>query len=154
MDSETIEVLSASLLEEILRKNTSVWAGVYGKSMCPAFGAGSKARVARCGAQDIHIGDIAVYKNENTVVCHRFYGKEIIKGRLFLKTKGDTVSAFDLPVSPEQLLGKVITLKIRNFAIRINNIPCRFIGLLIGSSLPLFVRLRFLFKKPVQWTIP
>ncbi len=154
MDSETIEVLSASLLEEILRKNTSVWAGVYGKSMCPAFGAGSKARVARCGAQDIHIGDIAVYKNENTVVCHRFYGKEIIKGRLFLKTKGDTVSSFDLLVSPEQLIGKVVAFKVRDFLMPVNNIPCRFAGFMIGFILPLIVKLHSLFKKPAPWTIP
>jgi len=91
--------------------------GVATGSMYPELKVGDLVIIEKCTSNDVNVGDIIQYKMDGYTVIHRV--KEIHKknNNIFFITKGDNNSSKDkLPVSQDQLMGKVI-FKIRYLAL-------------------------------------
>lgn len=114
--------------------------------MFPMLRHDSLARVALCPWQDLHTGDIAVFKGEEGFICHRFFGKVRSNGSAFLKTKPDITYNFDPLINIDRFIGKVVSFKRGIFTMQVNNVVSRIIGLSLGCFLPLPALAYFHFK--------
>jgi len=108
--------------------------------MFPVLGRGSVARVVLCSFEDIHPGDIAVFKAKIGFICHRVLKKVYSQEGLFLKTKGDISRECDCLVRQEAFIGKVVSFKKVGLNIHIDNFFCRAAGFCFGYFLPFLIR--------------
>ncbi|MDD5730493.1 MAG: hypothetical protein PHN57_05145 [Candidatus Omnitrophica bacterium] len=138
--------INSVLLEEAVSKNSCVWARVRGKSMLPVFGGYAVVCITESSFKDICVGDIAVYKKEEGLICHRVLSKLRLNGKLFLRTKADTGFHFDPLVEPQEVIGKIAALKIRNFKFKIDNLLSRVAGLFLAFFFPFIARSKFIFE--------
>ena len=81
-----------------------------GNSMLPTLIDGRKYKLHKLGKEDIHIGEIVVYKIENVHICNRVI--KIVKsaqGSCFYKVKGDNCHKSDpYAVTRNMIIGKVV----------------------------------------------
>jgi signal peptidase len=75
--------------------------------MLPAVWPGDVLEVRRQQAEEVQPGDLVLYERQGRLVAHRVVEKLRRNGGLLLVTRGDRQSAPDLPVSPEEILGRV-----------------------------------------------
>lgn len=82
-------------------------------SMFPFLNRGDTLSVKNVKLQDLKKGDIIVFKNSKNLCVHRYVGmQKKDNGSMALIAKGDNICYFDrLPISEEQLIGKVILIK-------------------------------------------
>lgn len=146
MNEDTLKKFNASLLVEAIYRNGSTWARISGKSMLPILFNRAIIKIILCPFKEIGIGDLVVFKAQDSVICHRLFKKINSGGGLFLKTKGDTASVFDPLVTESEIIGKVITFKKGWLHLNLNNPLSRLIGLFMGAGLPLAARLSFYWK--------
>ena len=80
-------------------------------SMEPLMHAGDVAMIRRENAEQIKVGDIVQYWNQQVFILHRVVATDYIKGETVYITKGDNNSVRDTaPVGAEQIHGKVIAI--------------------------------------------
>ena len=83
--------------------------GIATASMHPELKVGDLAIIKKCTANDLKVQDIIEYQMEGYTVIHRITNIYQSDGEFFFITKGDNNDSEDkLPVSEEQLIGKVI----------------------------------------------
>ena len=83
--------------------------GIATASMHPELKVGDLAIIKKCTANDLKVQDIIEYQMEGYTVIHRITNIYQSDGAFFFITKGDNNDSEDkLPVSEEQLIGKVI----------------------------------------------
>lgn len=83
--------------------------GVATASMYPELKVGDLAIIKKCTPNDVKVQDIIEYQMEGYTVIHRIKKIYQKNGEFFFITKGDNNSHEDnLPVSEDQLIGKVI----------------------------------------------
>jgi signal peptidase I len=85
---------------------------VSSSSMAPVLRAGDEITVEAVSPRRLGAGDIVVFRSEiNGLVVHRLVWRDKPLGRPSrLYTKGDALDRFDLPVTPEQVLGRVVSV--------------------------------------------
>ncbi|MBP1676414.1 MAG: transporter related protein [Bacteroidetes bacterium] len=89
--------------EELLDNDRHLKIKMTGYSMFPTFKAGDYGIVEKCHIDEIHRGDIIVFRKKNGYVAHRL----IQKNESTLITKGDFNYQYDPKVSVSELWGKI-----------------------------------------------
>jgi polysaccharide export outer membrane protein len=102
--SERFLNISAGLLQE----GYSIEFRATGSSMYPTIKDGEMITVQPVEISNIKTGDIVLYRNRTGVIAHRVI---YVKGTDQLLLCGDSSNSFDAPVMPEQILGKVTSIK-------------------------------------------
>jgi len=103
---------TAAVLEALQRRGRTV-VRVCGRSMYPMLQNGMRVEVYPVAYDELRIGDLVVFHNGRSIVCHRL----IRKVDRLLYTKGDTNLWADPPVIWAQVLGRVTRIVDHNFRI-------------------------------------
>jgi signal peptidase I len=104
---EDLSILAGDIVSEALRTFGCARLRVSGTSMTPAIQPGDLLSIQRVDFQEISIGHIVLYRRDARLITHRVVEKSSVPGASRLVTRGDRVVPNDLPVSPNQLLGRV-----------------------------------------------
>ncbi len=85
---------------------------VEGRSMEPTLQTGDLVMVIKVSPEDIHVGDIIVYKKPNgTFIIHRVIKIKQINNQLYYVTQGDNNPIPDGPGVPyKDVIGKVVSV--------------------------------------------
>ena len=76
-------------------------------SMIPAYSRGDALIIGKCDVDNIEVGDILVFKNNNAIVTHRVIKKEVVNNEIRFTTKGDNNKAKDDIISTSSnVIGK------------------------------------------------
>lgn len=92
----------AAVTEALQRRGRTVVC-IYGRSMYPTLRNGMRVEVQPVAYDELSPGDLVVFTNGRTIVCHRL----IRKAHRLLYLKGDTNLWADPPVIWSQVLGRV-----------------------------------------------
>lgn len=76
--------------------------------MFPIIGTGDRITISP--ERNPGVGDIIVFKKNETMVCHRLVKTFEKDGARHYQTRGDSFFSPDEPVTPEQIVGKVISI--------------------------------------------
>jgi len=109
--------LKHRLAVEVLRSFGEARVPVIGASMLPALWPGDILEIRRQSATEILPGQLVLYERDGCFVTHRVVEKLHQQGRTLLVTRGDRLRKPDLPVRPEQVLGRVIAIQRGNHRI-------------------------------------
>lgn len=91
---------------------------IASNSMNPVFYRGDVLLIEKCDIDTIDVGDILVFKNNNSVVTHRVIKREVVNNSIKLTTKGDNNKAKDDIISTSSnVIGKA------HFAIKYMGYP-------------------------------
>ena len=110
---ETVDTRSevkGELFLDILQSTGIARLAVTGASMLPAIWPGDVLEVERRGADEISPGDVVLFTRQGGYTAHRVVAKTRTADRPLLITRGDALPAPDDPISPEQLLGRVVAV--------------------------------------------
>ncbi len=99
------------LLKESLLMGNTISVNIRGKSMEPFIPEGSSLMVKAAHIDTVRSGDIILFRNQDVVVAHRLFKKVKKDGSVFLKVKADASASFDSLVSPDNLIGKVVSFE-------------------------------------------
>ncbi len=102
-DQETIRFLKVAIEKDGLLELPS-----HGNSMFPLIQRGDVGKFVPCSPGSLEKGDIILFHtDQGQLIAHRFILKEV-SHYLF---KGDTNLGYDLPARPEQIIGKLTSIK-------------------------------------------
>ncbi len=106
-----IAIFSKNILAYVTGSSVPL-AVVEGYSMCPTLRKGDLVISYKPSPQDIHVGDVIIYKNpRGMLVIHRVIYVREDHGRYYYRTKGDNNPIPDPGWIPyERVEGKVITV--------------------------------------------
>ncbi len=100
-------------VKEVFSEDMDREVEVRGQSMRFLIADGEMVIVQRIKPQQLTVGDILLFYQDNQFFVHRIVYKRQNNGQYIFITKGDMHLGFDPPVGEEQILGKVITIKKR-----------------------------------------
>jgi signal peptidase I len=103
-----------ALVADVLRRFGRVQVRATGNSMRPAIRPGDILLIVRCPLQRIEPGDVVVFARDARLFAHRLIEKCAGPDGSSMVTRGDSNWDMDLPVTVDQLLGKVIAVERRN----------------------------------------
>ncbi len=111
--------LACGLTAEVVRTFGEVRLRVLGTSMAPSILPGDCVSIHHAGLREISMGDVVLYSRKGRLFVHRVVGRKIelaAQGveELSLITRGDRLRHDDPPVSPAELLGRVVSIKRNN----------------------------------------
>lgn len=96
---------SSELLRRVVAAGYVAEKSAHGISMFPLMHSRSLLRVARCDAQSLRRGDVIVFsRTDGGMVAHRIVS---VDGNC-ITTRGDSNLQADAPVSPQDIIGKVV----------------------------------------------
>jgi signal peptidase I len=125
------EIIDHLIMEELLNGG-EITLRVSGKSMHPLIRQGDSIRLEKCTPGTLAIGDIITFKKDGNYFTHRVLWKTRKGNRIRLITKGDNEINPDPPVSPDHILGKVVTIGRANRSLHLETPYWRFINRLLG----------------------
>lgn len=100
------------LVADILGQGSYLRFRAHGNSMAPFIRNGDIVLVEPKKASELRIGDIVFYRRAGgRHVAHRLIHRNGNDGSLVLTTRGDNLRHLDVPVFPEQVLGRVIRIE-------------------------------------------
>ena len=102
------------VVESLLDDNHTLSFRMEGYSMYPTMKPGDLGHVEKCSANDLNIGDLIVFKQNDMLVAHRLI--EIVhqnNQRVFV-AKGDKNPHKDIPFTENELVGKITSIKRKN----------------------------------------
>lgn len=97
-----------SLAAELLRTTGTVRLSALGYSMLPTLWPGDLLTIEAKSFDQVQVGDVVLFAREDRFFIHRILRKDDLEGRKYLVTRGDAMPDADAPVSPGELLGKVV----------------------------------------------
>jgi len=100
-----------SLAAEVVRKHGRLRLRVTGLSMLPAVWPGDIVTVARQEPAHVLPGELVLVEHEGGLRLHRLVARQRSPEIDHLVTRGDSLSADDPPVRPEQVLGVVTSIQ-------------------------------------------
>jgi hypothetical protein len=95
---------------ELLDRGYSVRFQADGASMHPTIRSGELITIGPVAPAGIRRGDIVLYRLRRRVFAHRVVGIERTRGALKFRLRGDSADECDAPVTPDQILGKVLAV--------------------------------------------
>ena len=114
------KLLFESLALDILGQGCYLKFCAHGSSMSPFIRNGDIITVEPKKASELNLGDIVFYRRTGgQYVAHRLIKKIWNNGSLVLTTKGDNMDYLDAPVSPGQVLGRIIRIEDQSKGLRI-----------------------------------
>jgi signal peptidase I len=125
-------IINHLILEE-LGNGKAIELRVSGKSMHPLIKHGDSIRIVKCAPGLLGIGDIITFNKKSIYFTHRVLWKTKKGDAIKLITKGDNEINPDPPVSPSQILGKVVSVRRANRALHIETPYWCFVNRLLGT---------------------
>ena len=105
---------------------------VSGRSMHPLMREGDPIHIEKCDPRALSSGDIITFKKDDVYVTHRLLWVLRKGDTIRFITKGDNEITLDPPVSPGQILGKVVDLGRADHIIHLERPSWRFINRFFG----------------------
>jgi hypothetical protein len=143
--------MGCGLAGEVIRTFGEVRLRVFGTSMVPAMLPGDLVTIRRAGLEEISAGEIVLFARNGRLFVHRVVSRKTISsaGKIEdarLVTRGDRLHHEDPPVSPRELLGRLISLERDNRQITLEMQEPRgaFAGLLRASDRATYLYVRLL----------
>lgn len=104
-------------LEDKLKLQNVVSVQAHGNSMQPLIKNGQILDLKKIKPEEIYVGDIVVYKKNNSVVCHLVIAKQtdVTKSETLFITAGSNTKHDDIPVLASEILAKVTNVKLSKF---------------------------------------
>ncbi|RKD23154.1 hypothetical protein BEP19_13125 [Ammoniphilus oxalaticus] len=143
-----------SSIKSILAKKGWVDIPASGVSMFPLIKEGDICRFVPLSAElDLKKGDVYLFQTEDgQLIGHRYYHSFLKNQILFHAFKGDSNVQFDPPLSPEQLIGKLISIKKKRSVLktggRVTRIWTRFI--LSFPTVPVYCKKGFYYWRRLK----
>jgi signal peptidase I len=134
--------LLLDLSTELLGRGKRVRFRAPGRSMYPTIRENEAITVEPVKPQDAKVGDIILYRSDDSVVAHRVIRIEKRRGNtLRFILREDTWGTLDAPVEAEQILGKVVSIERagRNTDLYSKRVKLRLIAHTIASRLKRWV---------------
>lgn len=100
--------VKCELAGEVLRSFGELRFAATGWSMLPAIWPGDILVVERVGGDHVRAGEVVLVGRDGRLCAHRVVSREGLSG--YWVTQGDAMLAPDLPVTDDQLLGRVVYL--------------------------------------------
>jgi signal peptidase I len=104
--AEKVHAIKCDLAAEVLRSSGTLRLQVTGSSMLPSIWPGDTLLIDRLDADGVCEGEIVLFGRDRRLFVHRVV-KTAANGESTILTRGDAMPQPDLPVSTENLLGKV-----------------------------------------------
>jgi signal peptidase I len=130
-DARYQKVIDHLILEE-LGNGKEIALRVSGKSMHPIIRQGDFIRLEKCPPGALAIGDIITFKKDGNYFTHRLLWIRRRGNGIRLITKGDNETNTDPPVSPSQIIAKVVAIKRGNRTFRLQTPFWRSMNRLLG----------------------
>ena len=102
------------LVQEMILKNGVAVMRFYGSSMNPFIKEGCRVVVEAVQNQPVAIGDIVCFRSDSRLVAHRVVSKLRSNGIEHILTKGDNCSKLDAPVTPGEIVGRIVRVEGRS----------------------------------------
>lgn len=83
---------------------------VFGVSMAPMIRTGDTVTIQPCSADQLKIGDVIAYIQEQTVIVHRLVKIKLSEGKRLLCQKGDNLTGWGW-LTEDQLIGKAVYIQ-------------------------------------------
>jgi signal peptidase I len=149
---EKISVSPVNGSREVVSEGPSWRAKSRGESMYPLIKNGDTLLIQPMKADEIHPGDIVIYRiPSGSFIAHRFI-KRNISGSLL--TNGDSMRHYDKLVDEEQVFGKVVQIerhsRILKLEGRLNGLNTRLITWLAQYRVPLQITIKKMLGR-IQW---
>ncbi len=109
--------LLAPLLRDLASDGTVAEMTIHGTSMHPTLLDGDRIQLAPATAAETRIGDIVMRTGGAGPIIHRLVGWWPARNGWRLLTKGDNARRLDVPLSPDDLVGRVVA-RVRGGAVR------------------------------------
>lgn len=133
MKKESYHEALASILKSYLTTNQDLTLKVTTNSMRPLIDSGDLIVVSPCGFNRLKRGDIILYSQNGTLICHRLIYKEKNKQSPFLITKGDSEFYFGKCLDFNNFLGRVTKIKKQKSTIDCNSFLWCSLNLFLGE---------------------
>jgi len=150
-DHQAREQSRNNLAIEVLNKTGLLRLSAFGSSMLPTFYPGDILTIRREPLTAIHSGDVVLYTRGDRFFIHRnLRSVQTASGRA-LVTRGDSMPQVDEPVTPTELLGRVVNIE-RDGELK-SVPPCTLPRRALGMLLAYSTRLRSIFldlHKPTE----
>lgn len=115
------QIEMASLSNKIYSKGSALCFKVRGSSMYPFIRDGDILAIQPVEISDLRIGDIVSFESgSQKIIAHRLIQKQLQKGTVFLRTRGDAVKKPDDFITEKQIVGRVFKIKRGHKIIQIN----------------------------------
>lgn len=131
-NSHRIELTKGILLKESLIMGNTISLTLTGKSMEPFIPEGSSLTVKAAHIDTVRAGDIILFINKDMVIAHRLFKKVRQDNGIFLKVKPDASASFDPLIHSDNLIGKVVSIRIDRKTVSLNNPISYFYGFFIS----------------------
>jgi len=118
---QSVKAAGCGLAGDIVRTFGEVRLRVFGTSMAPAILPGDLIYVRRVILSEMSVGSIVLYARDERIFAHRVVGFSSSPAQTVLVTRGDRLCYNDPMVSPDELLGKVISVERRGRQVRVNS---------------------------------
>ncbi len=118
--------------KDLLNSDQQVRLKVGGYSMYPFLRKDDVITIDKGNINEIKIGDIVVFKNENRWIAHRLIKKCTKNNKKYLLTKGDTCWHTDLLFSENNFIGKVASYSRKSKQYDLNTTIFKFKGLFLA----------------------
>ncbi|MFC1948175.1 signal peptidase I [Chloroflexota bacterium] len=103
-----------TIAQDVLKQGCCIKFRAYGDSMVPTIRNGDLLTVEPNKEGDLNPGDIIFYRHsESKYSAHRLVAKKMASQGETLITRGDNQKYTDIPISSEQVLGKVVSIECR-----------------------------------------
>jgi signal peptidase I len=117
------------LSQRLLDRGALLRFQAHGRSMYPFIKHGDIIVIEPRNGSTVSIGDVIFYrKQDGSTIAHRLVKVSCRKDKTVLLTKGDALKYTDLPVSPAQVMGRVILIEGRGRKLKLNGWTGRMFG--------------------------
>lgn len=142
-DQETIRFLKVAI-----EKDGFLELPAHGNSMFPLIQRGDVCSFNPCSPGSLVKGDIILFHTDHgQLIAHRFIRSEVHDAFQHYLFKGDTNLGYDLPATPEQIIGKLTLIKKKRHDVFMEESSARLWGKLI-VALPV---LSGILRKYLNW---
>ncbi len=128
---------------DLLREGYIIRSWAVGESMAPCIKKGDLLLVKPISLEEAGIGEIVAYRkdeSQSVLTTHRVVARGKDQGRPYLMTQGDRNIYRDLPLSPQDVLGKVVGIERKGQLLSLETPSYRLRGYLIARlSLGLWI---------------
>lgn len=112
------------------------WVRVRSGSMKPLLWPGTELEIRPCAVGDLRIGDVVCLDNDEMLV-HRLVSMETSGAEVWVLTQGDRCPEPDPHRPADDVLGRVSRVTLGHLALRVDRMPGRAIGRILGRLWPL-----------------
>lgn len=109
------------MLESLANEQHLIRIKTKGYSMSPTIAPGDIVIVAPAKIHDLKIGDIVVFRTQQSMIAHRLVAVNVVDGQNICVAKGDNNRHVDAAFSADAIVGKVIRLERNNKHIVLKN---------------------------------